>query len=155
MRWPFGPRDEVNRLEIAEAASSLEYQDAGRAQEGRLDDPYQKMSQARAPALCPVCGLVFRHGRWGGQPVPSNKQRAFCPACRRTGDDHPTGVPTLEGTFVMTHENETARLIRDAEEVEKRDRPITWDRSVRAKRSVGVLVDRLMPALSDVVRGTV
>jgi len=82
-------------------------------------DPYRARRKPAEPTVCPVCGAVFRDGRWRWGSAPADAHRDTCPACRRIRDAYPAGYVTLGGPFAAAHRGEILGLVRHVEEREK------------------------------------
>ncbi|WP_159588834.1 BCAM0308 family protein [Chelativorans xinjiangense] len=109
---------------------------AGRAQEDRVDDPYQRQQKPRGPAVCPKCGAAFKDGRWQWISTPTDTGHEICPACRRIEDGYPAGVLTLTGPFAIQHQDEILRLARHQEELENREHPMNRIMGIRKDESM-------------------
>lgn len=71
------------------------------------------------PTVCRRCGAVFHEGRWQWMRMPMKANRTSCPACQRVRDDHPAGIVSLTGSFVLEHREELRSLARHQEDIEK------------------------------------
>ncbi|MCZ4127117.1 BCAM0308 family protein [Stutzerimonas balearica] len=89
-------------------------------------DPYLKAWHQRSDTLCPQCGAAYQEGRWTWQGLvnPAEAQEALCPACQRIDEDVPAGTVSLHGAFVLQHRDELCGLMRNTEELEKREHPL-------------------------------
>lgn len=88
--------------------------------------PYLKAWHQRSDTLCPQCGAAYQEGRWTWQGLinPADAQEALCPACQRIDEDVPAGTVRLHGAFVLQHPDELCGLMRNTEELEKREHPL-------------------------------
>ena len=88
-------------------------------------DPYFLKGKYQDPSICVKCSLVFHDGifEWL-ERLPQNAQKMTCPACRRIGDSYEGGHVVLEGTFLSGHKDDVVNTIKNAEESEKRQRPL-------------------------------
>lgn len=87
-------------------------------------DVYEGTWKKRGPALCTGCGAVFRNGRWFWGNEPPTARLDTCPACRRIADNYPAGYLEMKGPFFEKNREEIMNLIRNGEELEKKDRPL-------------------------------
>ncbi len=98
-----------------------------------IHDPYFLRAKYRDPSVCAKCNVVFHDGKFEWLEVtPQNADAMVCPACRRIDDDYEGGHVLLEGSFLETHKDDILNTIRNAEESEKRTRPL--------ERIMGVVV---------------
>ncbi len=96
-------------------------------------DTYKLKGKLKEPAVCPQCGAVFHKGRWtwGARPVQAHE--AVCPACHRINDKYPKGLVTLKGEFFNAHREELLNVVRNAEQKEKAEHPLSRIMSVEDK----------------------
>jgi hypothetical protein len=92
-------------------------------QEARKD-PYEARLKLGEPTLCPVCGVVYAHGRWHWAAHPPAAQTHLCPACQRIHDKVPAGILLLRGNYLAGHRDEILNIARNRESEEKRDHPL-------------------------------
>jgi NMD protein affecting ribosome stability and mRNA decay len=76
---------------------------------------------AREPAVCEVCGAVYRNRRWvrAGkvQELPANQAfepplMTVCPACEKRAQQMPCGFVYLRGGYLREHLTEIEKLLR-------------------------------------------
>lgn len=88
-------------------------------------DPYFVKGKYQDPSVCTKCGLVFHDGIFEWLEItPPKAQKMMCPACRRIDDAYEGGHVVLEGTFLSGHKSDLVNTIKNAEESEKRQRPL-------------------------------
>jgi hypothetical protein len=126
-----------------------------------VHDPYQSPSKLPEPTVCPICGAMYRDGRWRWMASqPDGAYRHICQACRRIRDQYPAGIITLSGGFVAGHRNDLLSLIRNNESLEKQDHPL--NRIMRIdERSDSIVITttdihlphRIAEALRDAYKG--
>ncbi|MGH0035038.1 MAG: BCAM0308 family protein [Myxococcota bacterium] len=92
--------------------------------QGHEHDPYRAPKKPSEPTVCPECGATFRGGRWTWARGPVDAPRQLCPACQRVRDGYPGGYLTLEGAFLVAHQQEIVGLARNVEEREKKEHPL-------------------------------
>jgi hypothetical protein len=92
--------------------------------EDYVHDPYHERYKPTEPAVCPICGVVFEHGRlhWKGRPANANEH--ICPACHRIRDQLPAGYLTLAGEFFEAHRETILQLINNEEQRAKAEHPL-------------------------------
>ncbi len=90
-----------------------------------IHDPYFVKEKYQDPSVCVKCNVVFHDGmfEWSGV-TPPGAQKMICPACRRIDDDYEGGHVVLEGAFLAGHKSDVENIIRNAEQAEKRSRPL-------------------------------
>lgn len=90
-----------------------------------IHDPYKAAHKLSEPTVCPTWQAVYAKGRWQWMDaVSAGAKEVVCPACHRTADDYPAGVVTLYGNYFFDHKDEILNLVRNIEEVEKRQHPL-------------------------------
>lgn len=129
------PLETTNREKVPKINRKVQY----------YGDPYLLDTLPDDVSVCRECHSVYAHGRWelesqASQDLASAKQvhETLCPACKKIRDHMPGGVVTLNGGFLIEHEDEIVNLInhenRSAMEInplerimdiEKRDSEIT------------------------------
>lgn len=73
-------------------------------------------------AHCPGCGAYFHAGRWSWQrEAGSQPETVTCPACRRIAENDAAGNVTLSGGFVKAHREDLLNLVRNTEEMERKE----------------------------------
>lgn len=87
-------------------------------------DPYRTDLKLSEPTLCPICGLIFRSGRWQQGESSHSAVRHLCPACQRVRDKVPAAQLSLGGKFFIQHRKEIMRLIYNTEENERLEHPL-------------------------------
>jgi NMD protein affecting ribosome stability and mRNA decay len=110
-------------------ASTQPRRDRGHQSDER--DPYGTHAKLPDPTTCPTCGAIYRSGRWTWGSPPADAHRTTCPACRRTADDYPAGIVTLQGDFLREHRDEILSLARHVEEREKKEHALKRIMAVR------------------------
>lgn len=80
---------------------------------GTRHDPYQARRKPRAGTVCPVCSLVFEHGRWQHGAPAHDAHREVCPACHRIRDHDPAGYLTIDGPFAYEHRDDVLRTVHN------------------------------------------
>ncbi len=89
-------------------------------------DPYKARQKLREPATCRQCGAVFADGRWQWlEKVPEAAGQEICPACHRSNDKYPAGEIILSGSFMEAHRNEVLSLIRNTQEQQNTEHPLS------------------------------
>jgi hypothetical protein len=86
-------------------------------------DPYQPAGKLPEPTQCLQCGAVYHKGRWQWGGAPETARSDTCPACRRTHDQLPAGWLTLDGPFIVAHEDELIALVHHEAAHERREHP--------------------------------
>lgn len=127
---------------------------------GTRHDPYQARRKPRAPAVCPVCRLVFSEGRWQQGTAPDDAHSEICPACHRIRDNFPAGYLTIDGPFAHEHRTEVLRTARRFAERMQAEHPLQRIMAVdEAEDKVVItttdihLVQGMGRALHDAFRG--
>ena len=92
--------------------------------EDYVHDPYHSRYKPREPAVCPICGVVFEHGRWHWKSRPADANEHSCPACQRIHDRMPAGYVTLSGPFFNEHREQIMQLVHNQEERAKAEHPM-------------------------------
>lgn len=88
-------------------------------------DTYKLRGKLAEPTICTECGAVFHKGRWTWASRPDKAYEIVCPACMRVRDKYPKGLLTLKGSFKDEHTEEIMGLIRNTEEQEKQQHPLS------------------------------
>lgn len=89
-------------------------------------DPYKARHKLASPSVCPQCGAVFSDGRWQWvEEVPEGAPKETCPACHRTNDRFPAGEIALSGAFFKSHRNEILHLVRNTQEKQNAQHPLS------------------------------
>lgn len=90
-----------------------------------IHDPYFIKEKFSDPSICEKCGVIYNHGifQWFDKP-PKEARKIVCPACRRIEDRYEGGIILLEGQFLADHKQEILNIIYNAEETEKKYRPL-------------------------------
>ena len=89
-------------------------------------DPYKARHKLASPSVCPQCGAVFSDGRWQWvEEVPEGAPKETCPACHRTNDRFPAGEIALSGAFFKSHRNEILHLVRNTQEKQNAEHPLS------------------------------
>jgi NMD protein affecting ribosome stability and mRNA decay len=96
-------------------------------------DTYKLRGKLKEPTVCPDCGALFQKGRWTWGTVPTDAEIATCPACHRILDKYPKGFVTLKGGFKDAQHEQVIGLIKNAEEIEKKEHPLSRIMSMEAK----------------------
>lgn len=91
-----------------------------------VHDPYMPRGKLAEPTICPVCGVVYRQGRWQWHANSSSNDahRELCPACQRIRDKVPAGYLTLSGEFLQQHRDEIMRLVYNKEREQNAQHPL-------------------------------
>lgn len=88
-------------------------------------DPYFLKAKLSNGSACTNCGVVYRNGKFCWEkPTVGEVKDILCPACRKTQDDFPGGLVSLEGNFLKGHETEIRNLIVNVEKIEKNEHPL-------------------------------
>jgi NMD protein affecting ribosome stability and mRNA decay len=110
----------------------------------RVHDPYQPAKKPPEPTVCPVCGVLYHHGRWQwAGAAPAGAHQATCPACRRIADRLPAGLLRLSGDFFTAHRDEILRLVHNHVEAQRAEHPL------KRLMSVSETVDGVEIAFTD------
>lgn len=89
-------------------------------------DPYKARPKLRKPMACPQCGAVFVEGRWQWlEKLPKEAGQEICPACHRSNDKYPAGEIILSGAFAEAHRTEIFSLIRNTQEQQNAEHPLS------------------------------
>jgi hypothetical protein len=89
-------------------------------------DPYKARHKLPAPCVCPQCGAVFHEGRWQWlEEVPAGTPKETCPACHRSNDKFPAGEIILSGPFFKSHRDEILSLLRNTQEGQNAEHPLS------------------------------
>lgn len=73
-------------------------------------------------AHCAGCGAYYNAGRWSWQrEAGSQPESVTCPACRRIAENDAAGNVNLSGAFLRGHREEIVNLIRNTEEMERKE----------------------------------
>lgn len=115
------------------------------------------------PAQCSDCGAWYNAGRWSWQEeTESEPESVTCPACKRIADNDPAGNVNLSGAFLKEHREEILNLIRNTEELERKQHAlerligITEDEGRMMVGTTGThLANRIGHALAAAYDGTV
>ena len=89
-----------------------------------VHDSYKSSRKLSEPTRCPVCGAVFRKGRWTWASAPAGAHEERCPACHRIHDKFPAGYVTLKGEFFLAHREQVLQLVKNREAKEKAEHPL-------------------------------
>jgi hypothetical protein len=141
------------------AGSVARYRD--RIYDSPRQDPYQAKGKYAEPAVCRVCGAVYRGGRWQWSDAPPGAHEATCPACQRVRDRLPAGYLTLEGGFLAAHRADIESLLRHEADHERSEHPMNRiiaintddDRTVVTTTDIH-LPQRLGKAIARAFQGT-
>ena len=89
-------------------------------------DPYKARHKLPEPTICPQCGAAFREGRWQWvDKVAEGAHRERGPACHRGNDKFPAGEIIITGAFSKTHHEEIRALVRNTQELQNADHPLS------------------------------
>lgn len=126
----------------------------------------------REPAVCKICGAVYRNKRWVRSrqaSEPPKKQPyeppflTICPACEKKAEELPGGVVYLRGKFLSQHWDEVeATLLNEADRTADKNataRIIEWsndpDGTVTITTTTEHLAQRLGRSLKKAFHGDV
>lgn len=112
-----------------------------------VHDTYKSKSKLPEPTVCPDCGAVFHKGRWTWTDAPGGAHRERCPACHRIRDNVPAGFLTLQGAFLITHQDELLHAVRNVERKENTEHPLKRIMGVEALED-GVVISFTDPHLA-------
>jgi hypothetical protein len=87
-------------------------------------DPYKRQAKLREPTVCPVCGAVYREGRWQWAARVSGAEEVVCSACHRIADGMPAGYLYIEGAFDSHDRVELLQLLRHHETRARSEHPM-------------------------------
>jgi hypothetical protein len=87
-------------------------------------DPYAASAKPIEPTRCGECGVVYHRGRWQWILAPERAHVTRCPACRRTRDDIPAGIITLDGERLPALRAELLGLIENEAKRERGEHPM-------------------------------
>ncbi len=101
----------------------------GRSRRDRLvedtrHDPYRADQKFPDATKCPVCGAVYREGRWRWLEESQAAGESLCPACQRIEDQYPAGILELRGPFLAEHREEILNLLTNLEARERAEHPL-------------------------------
>ncbi len=96
-------------------------------------DTYKLRGKLTEPTVCTECGAVFHKGRWTWGAKPADADEIICPACMRIRDKYPKGLVTLKGAFKDDQHGQVTGLVRNAEETEKHEHPLSRIMSIETK----------------------
>jgi NMD protein affecting ribosome stability and mRNA decay len=88
-------------------------------------DTYKLRGKLKEPTVCTECGAVFHKGRWTWSAKPADADEIICPACLRIRDKYPKGLVTIKGGFKDEQHHQVIGLVRNAEEAEKKEHPLS------------------------------
>lgn len=88
-------------------------------------DSYKLQGKLKEPTVCPTCSAVFHLGRWTWDAKPAGAHETQCPACHRIHDKYPKGLVTIKGPFKDTQHEQLAGVVRNMEEKEKKEHPLS------------------------------
>ena len=97
-------------------------------------DTYKLAGKLKEPTVCPECGALFHKGRWTWGTVPSSAEKASCPACLRIRDKYPKGFVTIKGSFKDEQHEQMMGVVKNAEETEKKEHPLSRIMSIEPQR---------------------
>lgn len=96
-------------------------------------DTYQLRGKLKEPTICTACGAIFHKGRWTWAMTPTDADEIICPACLRIRDNYPKGLITIKGEFKDEHHEQVIGLVNNAENVEKKEHPLSRIMSIDIK----------------------
>jgi NMD protein affecting ribosome stability and mRNA decay len=97
-------------------------------------DTYKLRGKLKEPTTCPDCGALFQKGRWTWGTAPSGAEQAICPACHRIRDKYPMGLVTIKGSFKDEQRDQVIGLVKNEEEKEKKEHPLSRIMSIAIQR---------------------
>lgn len=96
-------------------------------------DTYKLRGKLTEPTVCTECGVVFHKGRWTWDVKPVDADEIICPACMRIRDQYPKGLVTLKGSFKDEQQEQVSGLVKNAEEAEKHEHPLSRIMSIETR----------------------
>ena len=88
-------------------------------------DTYKLREKLKEPTICTECGALFHKGRWTWGAKPADADEIICPACMRIREKYPKGLVTLKGSFKDEQQEQIIGLVKNTEEAEKKERPLS------------------------------
>ncbi|UVT16120.1 MAG: ATPase [Nitrospira sp.] len=88
-------------------------------------DTYKLRGKLKEPTVCIDCGALYHKGRWTWGAKPADADEISCPACMRIRDKYPKGLVTLKGSFKDVQHEQVIGLVKNAEERENREHPLS------------------------------
>jgi hypothetical protein len=87
-------------------------------------DTYKQSGKWPQSTACKECGSLFQDGRWSWNKSTEKANKVVCPACQRIADNCPAGYVEIRGTFFQQYRQDILNLIRNEEELKKREHPL-------------------------------
>jgi NMD protein affecting ribosome stability and mRNA decay len=88
-------------------------------------DPFATKAKLPTPTRCGDCDAVYRRGRWTWGSAPAECARHRCPACSRIAERYPAGLVWIEGAFAQARREEIEHRVRNVEQREKTEHPLS------------------------------
>lgn len=96
-------------------------------------DTYKLRGKLKEPTVCTECGATFHKGRWTWGTKPADADEIICPACMRIRDKYPKGFVTLKGSFKDEQHEQVLGLVKNTEQIEKTEHPLSRIMSIETK----------------------
>ncbi len=96
-------------------------------------DTYKLRGKIKEPTVCSECGALFHKGRWTWSAAPAGSDEIICPACMRIRDKYPKGFVTIAGGFKDTQHDQVIGLVKNTEDLEKKEHPLSRIMSIDSK----------------------
>ena len=96
-------------------------------------DTYKLRGKLKEPTVCSECGALFHKGRWTWGSAPANAAEIVCPACLRIRDKYPKGLVTIKGGGKDEQHEQVIGLVKNTEEIEKKEHPLSRIMSIETK----------------------
>lgn len=95
-------------------------------------DTYKLRGKLKEPTVCTECGALFHRGRWTWGNAPADADEIICPACMRIRDKYPKGIVTVKGSFKDEQHAQVIGLVKNTEELEKKEHPLSRTMSIES-----------------------
>jgi len=86
-------------------------------------DSYLPRGASRSVSVCESCRAVYMNKRWYARHdvnetimKKTDIETIVCPACLKIRDNFPGGIVTLKGDYVLPHQQDLMKLIKNEEE---------------------------------------
>jgi len=96
-------------------------------------DTYKLRGKLKEPTVCSECRALFHKGRWTWGSAPANAGEIVCPACLRIRDKYPKGLVTIKGGVKDEQHEQVIGLVKNTEEIEKKEHPLSRIMSIETK----------------------
>jgi len=110
----------------------------------RSTDVYvSQKGAAKEGTVCRKCGASYRNRHWTMEPEEVREGvsepvagTVICPACQRMADDNPAGIVTLQGDYLLEHEDEILNILKHTEARSRQKNPLARIMEIRQDADV-------------------